>query len=334
MTEMRRLSNRQAIHFIVLILMILVVGLCAALWVSINPPSDADLQTQEQAFAAAQSDWDANGMEMMEACVNEEAQLQAIDPTIDKNCEEIQPPVRDDYVWAAPSWDDLLTGHGLGGVGFLSGFAPWLAGAMAILMAALFVGDEFSSGSLSAWLTIEPRRTRVYVTKLVVCGIGAAVLILLADFMTTIGTWLILKINGQPTGVPAGYWTDVYIDQLVGGLFIVVLGAIAGAALTFIVRNSMAIIVAVVGYIVIVEMIVARIIPSLQQVLLSDNTLAYVAGSSDYTTQSCATAETGLYLCSEVVHTVSRTWATSELGILAVVAIIAGWIFFLRGEVK
>ena len=60
----------------------------------------------------------------------------------------------------------------------------YLTGLVAFLVAASFVGAEFTTGSLANWLTFVPRRSTVFVSKLTVVAAFSLLLGLLAAALT------------------------------------------------------------------------------------------------------------------------------------------------------
>ena len=86
----------------------------------------------------------------------------------------------------------------------LSGGAVLLALA-ALVLGAGFTASEFSTGSIGTWLTFEPRRLRVYGSKLLAAGAGVVPLAVLTLATMTAAVWVFAHLWGSTTG-PAGTW--------------------------------------------------------------------------------------------------------------------------------
>jgi len=219
------------------------------------------------------------------------------------------------------------------GTGIATGEAACIAGLLALLMGAMFVGGEFASGSIATWLTFEPRRTRVYVTKLVAVAIGAIVFSIVDEAILTAGTWLALRINNADTTVPSDFWLRTYAPRVGWVALLVVAGGVAGAGLTFALRHTAAVIGLIAGYGVIAEGILPNFLDTAQPYLLVNNIFAFADGKLVYSLRNCSTDASG-YNCQWIDHTLTRPHAAIELGAILLVSVVAGWAVFRRAEVK
>ena len=91
--------------------------------------------------------------------------------------------------------------------GVLSGGAVLLALA-ALVLGAGFTASEFSTGSIGTWLTFEPRRLRVFGSKLLAAGAGVVPLAVLTLATMTAAVWVFAHLWGSTTG-PAGTWGHI-----------------------------------------------------------------------------------------------------------------------------
>ena len=80
--------------------------------------------------------------------------------------------------------------------GVLTGGAVLLALA-ALVLGAGFTASEFSTGSIGTWLTFEPRRLRVYGSKLLAAGAGVVPLAVLTLATMTAAVWVFASPLGQ-----------------------------------------------------------------------------------------------------------------------------------------
>ena len=332
--ELRRLTHRRAVRWLFLVLVLLCVGFSVLMWSITRPQSAADIARQEDAYQAAVTDWQENGASYIQGCLDQQAAQRESDPTFDGGCtEEKMAPQRSNFSPPTPSLSDLLVGSS-GDSGAVTGVAPFIAGLLALLMGAMFVGGEFASGSISTWLTFEPRRTRVSVTKLAAVAVGAVVFAVVGVGILTLGSWLALRINHADTSLPADLWLHTYAPRVGWAVLVVVAGGLAGAGLTFALRHTGAVIGLVAGYGVVAEAILPSFLPAVTPYLISYNILAFVSGETSYTLPHCATDADGLYQCQWIDHTLTRPHAAIELGAILLVCLVAGWAVFRRSEVK
>lgn len=120
----------------------------------------------------------------------------------------------------------------------LRGFGPVFV-LLAITLAASCLGAEFGAASLSTQLLFEPRRIRVWLTKLSAVMVGVAIVVaIITAFLA--GTYsLVAATRGTTVGVDATWWADRALD----GARIVVacmLGAALGFAITAFARRTVA----------------------------------------------------------------------------------------------
>jgi hypothetical protein len=120
----------------------------------------------------------------------------------------------------------------------LRGFGPVFV-LLAITLAASCLGAEFGAASLSTQLLFEPRRVRVWVTKLsaVMVGVGVVIGVITAFLAGTYS--LVAATRGTTEGVDRAWWSDRALD----GARIVIacmLGAALGFAITAFARRTVA----------------------------------------------------------------------------------------------
>lgn len=83
----------------------------------------------------------------------------------------------------------------------LSGF-PMFAGAIALTMGALVVGNEYGWGTLKTILTQRPARLAVYAGKLLAIVTSILVLVLAVFAVNAFWSWVIAATEGQPADWP------------------------------------------------------------------------------------------------------------------------------------
>ncbi|MBV9822166.1 MAG: hypothetical protein JO144_07975 [Actinobacteria bacterium] len=151
---------------------------------------------------------------------------------------------------------------------------------LAFLLAATFIGAEWSTRNLVAWLFWEPRRLRVMAAKLLVLlafVLGLALLAQLAWFGTA---KLLLHYRGAPVATlgpqAAHFWTHLVQAQLRGAL-LAVATALIGFGLASLMRNSAAALGVAFVYFAVVETVVRALNRNLQPYLVTTNIGGWIA---------------------------------------------------------
>lgn len=151
---------------------------------------------------------------------------------------------------------------------------------LAFLLAATFVGAEWSSKNLLAWLFWEPRRLRVMAAKLVVL-LGFVLAFALLAQAAWFGTAkILLHYRGVPVATlgpqAAHFWTHLVQAQLRAALLSLVT-ALLGFGLASLMRNSAAALGVAFVYFAVVENVVRALNPNLQPYLITTNIAAWIA---------------------------------------------------------
>src|SRR5665811_1256289 len=218
LVELRRLFSRRLTTVAMLGALVVTGVMMFATFQDVKPLSGAELASQQVQLEQAQKDWAANGDQLEQDLANwgkPQAQFAEFMPNI------------------------LL------GASYLLAFVGFVVGAS-------FVAAEFSSGSMANWLTFEPRRMRVYVSKLGAAGLGLIPVTVALLGLLTAGSWLIVGHLASTAGTTAKVWGDL---ALMGGraVALAVAAAVAGAAMGVLLRHTSAVLGIAVGYLVLVE---------------------------------------------------------------------------------
>jgi ABC-2 type transport system permease protein len=80
---------------------------------------------------------------------------------------------------------------------------------LAFLLGASFVAAEFSTGSLGNWLTFQPRRLRVGLSKLAAAAGGGLLVAGAGLGMAALGSWMVGTLNRPDSRVQLPLLTDV-----------------------------------------------------------------------------------------------------------------------------
>ncbi|TWD81622.1 ABC-2 type transport system permease protein [Kribbella amoyensis] len=322
--ELRRLYARR-LTLIGIAGVVVIVGLLLfATWRSARPLSDAELRTAQAQFEMAHKDWVSNAAANKAQCETDYANAPDPKPAIEEFCSFPEPKPADfgrPRFTFAETMPELL--HG----------SSYLLAAAAFLIGASFVGAEFSSGSLGNWLTFEPRRTRVYGSKLLGMVTGMAPFLVAVLAVLIGGTVLIVETVGNGTATSADQWNDLLATAVRSAALAAVAGAL-GCVLGVLLRHTAAAIGVAMGYVVLVEGVFGGFLTKAQPWLLRLNIDAWVQHDTRYWVDNCQTGSDGMYTCTSIEKTLSFEHGAWYLGVLAVVLVLLGGVVFARRDVN
>lgn len=318
--ELRRLFSRRLTLLAILAAFVLAGFVVLGTAVDAKPPSGVELQQQEQSRQQALQDWKEHGPEMVKSCQEEQAKQRETDPTADFACDQMN-PANADFGMPQPVVQELMP-QNLQASAYLLSFIAFVLGAG-------FVSAEFSTGAIATWLTFEPRRLRVYASKLIAAGVSVIPLAIVVIAIIAGGTWVICGAWGSTalTSAQRG-------DLLLSGLRVVTLTAVAalvGAAIGTLLRHTAAVIGVAMAYVVLVEGVFQGLLQKVQPWLVIKNVDAWVAHGTTYYAEKCRTQQDGGYICEAVDKQLSFGHGTLYLAIATMVLVLlAGWVFRQR----
>ncbi|MCB2176584.1 MAG: ABC transporter permease [Actinomycetales bacterium] len=322
--EIRRFHARRML-LVAALVGLAAVGLALYGTYSVTRPLSADQRAAaEQAYAAELANWEEHGDERIAQCLDAQAldREQSGDATLDYGCEQMGPPQEEWFVPSAPPLGAQLSGS-LTGLTFVLGFLALLAGAT-------FTAAEASSRSLSTWLTYEPRRGRVFATKVGAAGIGVVLPAGALLGMTVGGAVAIFALMGAPTTLTADGFSPV--PDVVGRLLVMtVLLAVAAAGLGLLLRHTLAVLGLAFGWAIAVEGILGSAVPRLSPWLVLPNVSAWVNGSSDYYVPQCTVSAQGT-ACDYATHTLTMTHGGIYLAVLTTLLVTVSALAFRRRD--
>jgi ABC-2 type transport system permease protein len=322
--ELRRLFSRRLTTVALLGALILTGLMLFDSFQRAKPLSGAELASQQAQFDQAHKEWEANGAQMVQDCLTAQAEQQKTDPKAVFPCDQMEP---NPATWGKPQakFAEMMPSTLLAGSALLI-FVGFLVGTS-------FVAAEFSSGSMANWLTFEPRRMRVYASKLAAAGLGLIPATVALLGLLTAGVWLIVH-HFNPTSVTT---TKVWGDLGEMGARTVALAlaaTLAGAAIGVLVRRTVAVLGIAVGYLVLVEGVFGQALQGARPWLLQLNVTAWLQHGATYYADSCATDAQGHYTCQGVEKVLSFGHSSAYLGLLVVFAVGLAALVFRRRDVS
>lgn len=318
-TELRRFGARR---FTRVLLGLSVVGYLAAmifLWATHAQPSEADY-----AQATAQRDQSIASMQQYyDDCI-------AAPDGSAENCGYVPSAAEfpvDQYLANDPFDPRQVQIYALA-----VGVAVALAGFM---LGATFIGAEWSSKNLVAWLFYEPRRLRLLGAKiLVLCGV-LVVLAFIAQAVWLGSAQLLMAYRG--VGVSslgedaAQFWPDTLAVQLRAALLILP-GCLLGFGLANLIRNTAAALGIAFAYFIVLENVAAAISPGLQPYQFGTAIAAWVSdGGIDVYGRAVFDPSQG-YVTPEVIH-VSNLHGGVTLLVYALVVLVVSVQVFRRRDI-
>ena len=322
--ESRRLFARRLTVIGVAAVLVITAFLLFATWREARPLSAAQQQQAQQQFDQAQKDWQLHGDEVMKECeANWKAQPDP-KPVLADFCQGMEPKL-DQFGKPRTVFAELMPNLLLG-LSYLLAFAAFVIGAS-------FVGAEFSSGAIGNWLTFEPRRLRVYGSKLVAAALGMAPLAVVVLAVLTAGTWIIIRHYGTVDSTTGKVWGDLAGTAGRSVALTAAAGALGGVV-ALLLRHTAAAIGVAMGYLVLIEGVFGGFLMNFQPWLVKANFDAWIAHGASYYVQECKTMPDGGYSCNQVEKMLSFEHGAWYLGILAVVLVAVGALVFNRRDVN
>jgi len=322
--ELRRLIARRLTVVGVAAVLLITAFLLFATWRNSQPLTAAEQQQNQVIFEQIHKDWELHGEENQAQCEKDWESQPDPKPKLEEMCNYTEPKLED---FGRPKTvfteviPDLLLGSS-----YLLAFAGFLIGAS-------FLGAEFSSGAISNWLTFEPRRLRVYGSKLLALAVGMIPLAVVVLALVLGGTFLIIDHLGTTAGTTGKAWGD--LTETAGRAVLLAAAAAAlGGVVGSLLRHTAAAIGVAMGYVVLVEAVFGGFLTTAQPWLIRINFDAWVKHGTTYFVDKCQTSVDGGYFCETVEKTVSFEHGAWYLAVITVLLIAAGAGAFYRRDVN
>src|SRR5690606_7380442 len=181
------------------------------------------------------------------------------------------------------------------------------------------------------WLTFEPRRDRVFASKVLASGLVAIPITALFLALILGGVPLIYQLRGVDGTVSAAEWSDLGWMSARMVALAVFLGMV-GAAAGLLMKHTGAVLGIVVGYLLVAENMVRGLFPNYTKYLLSENLLAWLNDGQQVRAWVCDDAFNGE--CREVVTLISLEQGGLVVGLVGVVVVLLSWVLFRRRDVN
>lgn len=323
--ELDRFASRTLIRLGVVGVLVICCLAVVNAWQSASPPTDAERAQAQVYYEQALEDWEADGEQWVADCEEAEAAEKEVSDNpdvVDYGCDSMEPKL-ENWVGSPPSFEVDTTSL-LASMSALFVLAP-------LLLAGSFVSAEFSTGSIGNWLTFAPRRTRVYLSKVLAAGLATIPVAAVGVAIVLGGSWAFYRYFDTLDGAPASDLSSP-VDVALRIVALAPVIAVIGAALGFLARHTAAVLGVMLGWLVLVEVILVGRVQELQPWALITNVTAWVEGSTEYYVTQCTVDAAG-QSCQSVEHVVSQTQGGIYLGVLAVVVAGIALLVFRRRDV-
>jgi len=320
--ELRRFFSRRLV-VLAMVAAVAVAGLVVAVtWTSVQPMSAAEAEQAETFYQQELAYWEENGEELIADCLEqEEVEAERSGQEVDFGC-EMQEPQREWYFPPVPQLHETLPGLLLG-VSLLLTFA-------ALVVGTTFTAAEFSTGAMSNWLTFEPRRLRVYASKVVAAAVGVVPVVLVVLGVVIGGAWVVSESQGLTGGMTSTVWSGIAWTAA-RVLALSVIGALVGAALGFLLRHTAAVLGVVIGYGLVVESLLSSQLPELAPWTARTNLSGWTTHGTTYYTSECITEAMGTS-CQMTEHALSFGHSAAYLLGLTALIVSASALAFRRRD--
>jgi ABC-2 type transport system permease protein len=204
------------------------------------------------------------------------------------------------------------------------------------LLAATFIGAEWSSKNLVAWLFWEPRRLRVMAAKLVALLSSVLLLAVLAQVVWYGVAKALIHYRGLPVSgmgpLAAHFWSHVVNAQARAAL-LVLITALVGFSLASLMRNSAAALGVAFVYFAVVENVLRALDPELQPWLFTTNVAAWIANDGITVLGKSVYNQQAAQVMPREIH-VSNAHGAVMLLVFAGVATVAAVATFVRRDIS
>jgi ABC-2 type transport system permease protein len=315
--ELHRLASRK-------VLWVTLIGVAVIVVVTVGT-----VFLQARSIDLARAGFDENYQQVLadhERSVAECRQQEALErrqtgnPSADFGCDDFGPPTIEDMYGQMPSLAEQYR--------FLLQGLVYPFSFLALVMGSTAVAAEFAHRTMGSWLTFVPRRTPVFVSKVLAPVLTAVPVTLAGVALVLVAVPAVFRWFRLDDGVSGSEWADLGWMSLRLVAVAMVAGAL-GAAAAFLVRHSGVVVGVVVGYLVLVEGMMGSALSSVQRYLLGRNVGAFVNDGATWETfANCSSFE-----CQPVTHSISLTHGAVVLSVLLTVVLVLAWGRFRTADI-
>lgn len=309
--EVARLMSRRIFKIFVVVAFLAIAGAVTLMARDALPPTAADRADAKQAM---QRNYDT--------CKTDEAKEQKANQSADFGCDEMANQPIDSYLgYTEFSFRDTAPGV-IGGAGIGLGLVAFLIGAS-------YLGADISTRTLNTQLLFEPRRTRMFTTKVGGLSAGMAVFGILGLGLVTAGLYGIAWRWGTLAKLTPGFWQSLGLAGL-RAIAVVIGAAIGGLALAALLRHTAAALGVLAAYAVIGEFVIRSVFERSQRWLFTSNVFAWLNDGFETSIWHCPRFGGE---CAEQKIQVSVTQGGLYVGGILLGATLLAWLAFRRRDV-
>jgi len=147
---------------------------------------------------------------------------------------------------------------------------------LGLAIGASFIGAEWHAGTVTTFLTWEPRRVRLMLGKVAAAMVGVVLFAAAIQSILGLVLWLVAALRGSTAGADAAWFADT-VAVLARGVVIAGLAAAIGFALASAARNTTTALIIGFVYFAVAEAILRGLRPNWQPWLIGDNAAAFVS---------------------------------------------------------
>lgn len=307
--ELLRIRSRAVTWGTLALVLLAATGLVIGAWHDTRPPSAQEVQTAQEAYAAALDDWTQGRDEWIDRC--EETGGSA---GTGQTCADMfAPPVLEAFLPYRPAMAEVVTS-------WFAFVGPIVALGM-LLMSVSLVTADFASGAMAGWLTFQPRRSRVFAGRLLATAVAAVPLVVLTVVLTAGAMVAVLAVNDALFGSSGEALRAVAAASgraVAGALWAVAIGA----GLAFLLRHAAAVAGVVVWWVAALEVALPTLVPASRPYTLLTSLQAWFSGGTFYGVEKCGPGLQGGEVCDWVDVDVSQVHG--GLVLLAVAVAVTG----------
>lgn len=294
-------------------------------WQASTPPPAAEVEMMRADFDDQVRDWEENGEAYVGDCKAAEAEdPQSSEPGGSWDCDDIGPPV-----WEEWSYYETFATSGMA----TAQYTLYLVVLLALAVGVTFTTAEHSSGALGNWLTFEPRRTRVYWSKVGAAVLGVTPIVLLMAGIIGAGSWWAYDYHGALGALEQGAAED-YVWACVRSAVLSLAVAAAGVALGTLLRHTAIVIGVVVAWMALVEGFAMNTIEVIKPWSILTSIQAWVWDGTMIYRSTCSASSGSGMTCEYFEQPITLLHGGLEIAAVVITLLVAAWLVFRRRDVS